>query len=190
MSHCTAVNYARLQQSLPVTSKPLLQISITLTTIKTEAMNMRTTSAIFVLATLLFFPPPSHSCSCGDGDIKELYNDAKLVFIGTLVEAKIPVPPDMDFTKIYPIFERGSIEGKFWVQKIYKGNPGEIISIYTPGGDSSCGIRLTLGEVYIIFTDKPGGDARMCGGSRRIERLSNEESIKLKELASEDKKRP
>jgi hypothetical protein len=108
------------------------------------------------------------ACSSGHGDIPicKSYEDADIVFIGQ-VKAILPDTTNNS--------GRSTIIANFKVEKTYKGQVLDVISLRVP--DDECGTKLTVDEKYFVYTAKKV-DAQA--------EIASSSQIRLKTLAAGD----
>ena len=130
----------------------------------------------FLLFVIFSLPSISFACSCLQGTIKEYVQDANKIYLGTLTSSRIV---DTNKDNEWP-----HIEGTLKVENVIKGKVSSEEKISTGFGGGDCGIPMTIGNVYVIFTKGDSDYIGMCGASRQIPRYKETEYINtLKELA-------
>ncbi|MCC6933799.1 MAG: hypothetical protein IT292_11220 [Deltaproteobacteria bacterium] len=136
-----------------------------------------------ILSTLILFivlalePKSSHAqCNCSaEGDVKNAYNEAAVVFIGSV-------------QKISPSnYKQGYNEILFKILHIFKGIDelrNQEVVIYTPSNESECSYSFYQSFEYVVYaTGKPIFYTTTSCKRNVILEKAYDEMIKLKQLS-------
>ena len=125
-----------------------------------------------VLITTLWFlsvPAPSHACSCIPPlSPSEELDRAALVFAGKVLSIekdrhlKIPVVSLDDPTDI-----ARQLKVEFEVDRMWKGQAGETMSLGTAQHGASCGFTFVEGEEYLVYS-RDGATVSLCSRTKLI----------------------
>jgi len=97
---------------------------------------MKRTLVILIILLLTF--AKGYSCNCNHNDIENEINSADLIFQG------IPIFKEQIGSKMVY---------KFYVEKVWKGNKSDTISIKTGLGEPDCGMVFELGKPYVVYAN-------------------------------------
>ena len=129
-----------------------------------------------LILVLITFPGYAFACSCLRTALEDQVKDSEKIFVGVLTSSKI-VNPRTD--KEWPY-----IEGTIEVETIIKGKVGKIEKVRTGLGGGDCGISMTTGRAYVIFSISEENYIGICGASGELRRYEEKEYVeKLKNLA-------
>lgn len=127
---------------------------------------MRRLLAAGAASVLSFFivlgdPEPACACDCGELPEEEFFDNADVVFAGTLTRVD-----EGDFD------EDAKLE--FAVDEVYKGEAAATQGALTASSGASCGWTPPVGEDYLVYANLEDGRLRvwLCNGSRPLEEAS------------------
>lgn len=123
--------------------------------------------AIFIALTIL--PGYVLACSCLRAPLEDHIKDADRIFVGVLSSSKI-VKPKSD--KEWPY-----VEGTIEVESTIKGKTKNKEKVLTGFGGGDCGIPMTAGRAYVIFSSTKENYIGICGASRELVRYEEKEYI-------------
>ena len=134
----------------------------------------------FLTLILALLPASGFACSCLYQPLEKNVENSKNIYLGVLISSRIVIPESKDK---WPY-----IEGTFKVETEIKGNLSKIEKIHTMFGGGDCGIPMTTGRAYVIFSEGEDSLIGSCGGSGEVQRYEEKEVVeKLKSIVSAQK---
>ena len=125
-------------------------------------------------ASILMDPLAAQACSCREFTKEEAYQDADVVFLGTVEQFEANKHPSVwNFT---------GRTAQFRVEKVWKGTVKPLLKVRTGFGGGDCGYDFEVGKPYLVFAQgsKPPYYTGMCSGTapaehggRELENLGN-----------------
>lgn len=133
------------------------------------------TSVAFALALISVPIVQVAACSCAMGETDAQIREARLAFIGTVVDqrqtgARNPIGDTM-------------VEYAFEVERA--SGPANALTLVAAGsGGASCGITFATGETWLIIVPEASdmGDTHLCAGNLRLADLGAEERAEIEAL--------
>ena len=123
---------------------------------------------MLAIATLLpiVLERPATACSCRQADDAGSFASADAVFLGRVVDERVPRAPESSADPRLWVFE---------VETVYKGNVAARQGVVTTMGGASCGLELDMSGRFLVFATTEGfPDVRganlysyLCMGTRR-----------------------
>lgn len=118
---------------------------------------------------LMIFPGRTLACSCLRTPLEEHVAEAERIFVGVLVSTKIVKPKSEG--------EWSYIQGNIKVESAIKGQVKKNEEVRTGFGGGDCGIPMTTGRAYVIFSSSKENYIGICGASGEIMRYEEQEYI-------------
>lgn len=144
-----------------------------------HAAHVRRAVVIVLLAFLVAVPAllsatPASACDCASSSVKEYFDRADAVFIGSLASREVEQPGGGSSTD--PALH------VFTVDSVYKGTAHREQGVVSPQSGASCGLELGGEGPFIVFasrsghlggetfTELPDGQyaASLCGGTTQV----------------------
>jgi len=125
-----------------------------------------------VLALTLFFSTTSLACKCGELEVEERLSNAQKVYWGKLTNADV-------------LGVGSRISATIQVAESFKGKVFTHEEVMT--NNSSCGVRFTINDSYLVFEDKSGqvNQCTMYNTSMVYSQSFQESLDKLRQLTKE-----
>ena len=119
---------------------------------------MRKSVRFGLILGFVFLQGNAFACSCGGTeDLKRALDENNYIFVAKIVSAKENPQSDSVWN---------SVQAKFEVSEVIKGEPSELASLYSGYGGGDCGISFLVGLRYLVFTDD--GTITSCGATRSL----------------------
>lgn len=120
---------------------------------------------LLACAGILVIDAPAFACSCKDADATDHAEAADVVFVGTVVETRLPEPDEQGRV-------RGLLTYVVDVERIYKSAAvvTDTTQVASPISDAGCGLgELEPGTEFVFYATVRSGEAGFratsCGGS-------------------------
>jgi hypothetical protein len=128
--------------------------------------------ALIMFGAVVLVPSPVHACSCAVVTPEQATRRSEVAVMGVVRSRDLSA---VDGSSLNPAVY--GIE----VQKVFRGNPGARLEVYSAASGASCGLEVRKGRRYLLFA-APGGlfaeqgddarnDARLwahlCNGTQR-----------------------
>jgi hypothetical protein len=133
--------------------------------------------AIGIVSLCLLLSPVTFAMTCVRPDPAELFAKADFIFEAT-VERRQKVDPPPGPSVCWTEGERcGPKVATLQVGRVWKGNPGRVVTVRSIDGCYCLGTYFSLGDRYIVFATRAAGDAHDMDdmGACATELLANAE---------------
>jgi hypothetical protein len=97
------------------------------------------------VGSVLLVSPPAGACTCVPADLGRMLTNAEGAFVGTVLGMQ-RAPAGTD-----------SVDYRFAVERVAKGDLGSEITVRTASSGASCGLEVGAGERTGLFVDRFGG---------------------------------
>jgi len=126
-------------------------------------LGLRTTLLVCLLVLAGIDPLPACSCAVPRPPLESLLL-SDWVFSGTVIEVQI-------INRDPPVLG-GTLAATFQIESLFKGQAGSEIVIHTAIGGAVCGFNFELGQSYLVYAGRGGGDKPSTSHCTRTRLLS------------------